>query len=96
MKRYLLTDVAEEDIDEIAVYIAQDNVTAALKLVDSFHEAMAMLAKHPQMGHSRKDLTDQPVRFWPVKSHLIIYKETTPIEIIRVLSGFRNIAELLI
>ena len=95
-KKYLLAPIAENDIDEIVTYIAQDNVNAALKMVDSFFTAMDMLAEHPQSGHVRSDITKQQVRFWPVKSrYLIIYKDCNPIEIVRVLSGYRDIANLL-
>jgi len=96
MRRYLLSPIAEQDIDDIISYIAQDNPTAAMKMLDSFFTAMDMLAEHPQMGHSRTDLTNMPVRFWPVRSHyLMIYKEGNPLEIVRVLSGYRDIASLL-
>lgn len=63
---------------------------------DSFFTAMDMLAEHPQAGHVRTDLTKRPVRFWPVRScYLIIYKDNNPIEIVRILSGYRDIADLL-
>lgn len=96
MRGYLIAPIAEQDLDEITFYIAQDNPSAAMKMLDSFFEAMDMLVDHPQIGHSRPDFTDRPVRFWPVKSHyLIVYKDTNPIEIVRVLSGYRDIANLL-
>lgn len=96
MKQYLLSPIAEHDIDEITTYIAEDNPTAAKKMLDSFFTAMDMLAEHPEIGHTRPDLTDKPVKFWPVKTHyLIIYKNTHPIEIVRILSGYRDIANLL-
>ena len=51
MRRYLLSPIAEQDIDDIISYIAQDNPAAAMKMLDSFFTAMDMLAEHPQMGH---------------------------------------------
>jgi plasmid stabilization system protein ParE len=93
---YVLSHVAEQDIDEILVYLATEKKAAALKFLDSLYEAMDMLAENPMMGHSREDLTDRPVRFWPFKWHyLIIYKSCVPIEIVRVLSGYRDISTLL-
>jgi len=57
---------------------------------------MDKLAENPMMGHVR-DLTNKPVRFWPFKWHyLVIYKDCDPIEIVRVLSGYRDIASVLI
>jgi antitoxin ParD1/3/4 len=96
MRRYLLAPIAAQDLDDITTYISRDNPKAALKLLDSFFSAMDQLAKHPQLGHVRGDLTKKPVRFWPVKSkYLIIYKDTNPIEIVRVLSTYRDIATIL-
>lgn len=78
------------------VYIAEENPSAAYKLLDSFYSAIDLSADNPCIGHYREDLTNQPVRFWPIKSHyLIIYRDTSPTEIIRVLSGYRDIAALL-
>ena len=57
---------------------------------------MDRLAEFPELGHLREDLTDKPVKFWPFKWHyLIIYKPSSPIEIVRVLSGFRDIINLM-
>ena len=43
-----------------------------------------------------KDLADEPLRFWRVYTYLIIYRfESKPIEIVRVLSAYRDIRKLL-
>jgi len=48
------------------------------------------------MGHKREDLTNKNVRFWTFKWHyLIVYKDCNPIEIVRVLSGYRDITKLM-
>jgi len=78
MRRYVIAPIAEQDLDEIAFYIAQDNPSAAMKLLDTFFEAMDLLSQQPQMGHTRTDFTDKPIRFWQVKSHyLIVYKDNS-------------------
>jgi len=97
MKHYFLSPVAEADIDDIVSYIADENPEAALKFLDSLYSSMETLAEHPMIGHKREDLTHQQVRFFPFKWHyLIIYQDSSPIEIVRVLSGYRDIANLLI
>jgi plasmid stabilization system protein ParE len=96
MNNYFLSPIASQDIDEIVSYIAQENPIAALNLLDVLYEAMDTLAVNPKLGHKREDLTDKLVRFWPFKWHyLIIYKDCSPIEIVRVLSGHRDISNLL-
>ena len=48
------------------------------------------------MGRARPDLIDLPVRFWTLGKYLIIYRaETSPIEIVRVINAYRNIAAVL-
>ena len=94
--RCILSLAAEQDIDEIITYLAQENPTVARKFLDALFAAMDHLAEFPELGHQREDLTDKPVKFWPFKWHyLIIYKSTAPIEIVRVLSGFRDIVNLM-
>jgi antitoxin ParD1/3/4/toxin ParE1/3/4 len=41
------------------------------------------------------DLDDETLRVWPVHSYLIVYRpEQKPIEIVRVVSGFRDLFTL--
>ncbi|HAT9776952.1 TPA: type II toxin-antitoxin system RelE/ParE family toxin [Legionella pneumophila subsp. pneumophila] len=94
--RCVLSVVAEQDIDEIITYLAQENPVVAQTFLDALFDAMDNLTEYPELGHLREDLTDRPVKFWPFKWHyLIIYKPTSPLEIVRVLSGFRDIINLI-
>jgi plasmid stabilization system protein ParE len=96
MRSYFLAEIAEQDIDNIVSYIAQDSSKTALRFLDSLYNTMDKLAETPFIGHTREDLTNQPVRFLTFKWHyLIIYKPSNPIEIVRVLSGYRDISNLL-
>jgi antitoxin ParD1/3/4/toxin ParE1/3/4 len=57
---------------------------------------MRKLARIPGMGHSREDLADESLRFWPVYSYLIIYRpESRPLEVVRVLHGSRDVRRIL-
>ena len=57
---------------------------------------MRRLNKMPALGHRREDLSEEALRFWSVRSYLIVYRaDPRPIEIVRVLSGYRDIATLL-
>lgn len=96
MRTYFLSLLAHQDIDEIVSYIVPENPSAAEKLLDSLYEAMDLLAENPAIGHKREDITEKPVLFWPFKWHyLIVYTNSSPIEIVRVLSGYRDLASLL-
>ncbi len=93
---YVLSSIAEQDIDEVITYIAQENSQAAYDFVDALYESFEKLADNLYLGHVREDLTEQPVRFWTFKWHyLVVYQPTQPLQIVRVLSGFRDIANLI-
>lgn len=49
----------------------------------------------PGMGHRRPHLTAADVRFWTHPPHLVVYRERTPLEIVRVLHERRDIARIL-
>ncbi len=96
MNRFRLSPQAARDINSILDYIARDSRHAARQVRQALLAACRRLAEHPGMGHRREDLTDKPVRFFPVYSFLIIYDPvTTPLEIVRVLGGAQDIATLL-
>ena len=96
MARFVLSPEARDDLREIRDYIARDSSEAARRVLVELREAMRRLSEMPQMGHLREDLADEPLRFWPVHSYLIIYRpDRSPLEVVRVLSGYRDIAELL-
>jgi toxin ParE1/3/4 len=59
-------------------------------------EKIVYLAGRPGGGHWRKDLTDEPVKFFPVYSYLIVYRpETSPLQVVAILHGRRDVEELL-
>jgi antitoxin ParD1/3/4/toxin ParE1/3/4 len=65
-------------------------------VIRSILKAVRLLAQRPESGHLRMDLTDTPLRFWPVFSYLIVYDPNRrPIEIVRVLRGARNLERAL-
>ena len=96
MKRFRLAPEAARDIRDIWAHIAKDNIPAARRVRLLILDACRRLADHPGMGHSRSDLTEIPVLFWPVGSYLIIYNPARqPIEIVRVVHAARDVPRLL-
>src|SRR3546814_2515417 len=97
MASYFLTVAAQDDIEDIIATVAASNAEAAQSLEDRIYEAFDLLAQMPGIGHSREDLTDLPVLFfritkWP---YTALYTNGSPIKIIRVVHGRRDIPELL-
>ena len=74
MSKYLLTEEADQDLADIWEFIAGDDVEAADRWDAKLRDAFGRLARAPGMGHSRKDLTDFSVLFWPVGAYLILYR----------------------
>lgn len=80
-------------IDHIA---RESGPTRAESVLDDIVAAAAKLAAFPGMGHARDDLTDEPLRFWPVRGFLLVYRpETQPLEIIHIVSGQRDVEFLI-
>jgi antitoxin ParD1/3/4/toxin ParE1/3/4 len=95
MKRFKLSPEAAHDIREIWAYIAADSLKAARRLRLQIFDACQRIAENPGIGHSRRDITEKPVLFWPTGSYLIVYSPRKPVEIVRVLLGARDILSLL-
>jgi antitoxin ParD1/3/4 len=96
MAEYSFSPEARLDLMDIWEYIARDNVSAADRVAQEIHDAVDMLARNPELGHFRSDLTSRAVRFWPIYSYLIVYDPSAqPLEIVRILSGYRDLAVML-
>jgi antitoxin ParD1/3/4/toxin ParE1/3/4 len=96
MGRYNLSPTAKRDLITIRRYISRDGRERADRVIDELRAKMQHLADHPEQGHRREDLTDRPLRFWPVYSFFIVYRpDTSPLEIIAVPSGYEDVEELL-
>jgi plasmid stabilization system protein ParE len=96
MKEYVLSVGTELDLDEIWEYIAHDNINAADRWIGKLFDAFEAIARNPGIGHTRQDLTDYPVLFWPVGAYLILYRlQIGRIEIVAVTQGARDIPSFL-
>jgi len=85
---------AEADLDEIWLHIAQDDPNSADRFIDLIEERCRLLAENPLMGRSRPELAPG-LRSFPVGNYIIFYNPIEGgIEIVRVVSGARNIDAL--
>jgi toxin ParE1/3/4 len=67
-----------------------------LPIEGEFYSLFECLARMPRQGHSRKDLTQRAVLFFPLYSFLVVYQpEAKPIRIMAVLRGRRNVKRIL-
>lgn len=99
MSSYALTPTAKADIFNIWSYIADDSEDAANRVEQAIYDACSFVAKAPMRGHSRIDLTARSLRFWTLTrypNYTVVYRPaTTPLEIVAVLHGKRNMRRIL-
>ena len=82
---------AKEDLAEIWLYVALDNLEAADRLLDMIDDKAKSLLAHPEMGRKREDLA-KSLRCLNAGNYIIFYRISgTDIEIVRVLHGARDI-----
>jgi plasmid stabilization system protein ParE len=88
-RRFTLWPDAESDLEEIRDWlISEAGSRVAICVIGALPKAIGLLASRPAPGHTRKDLTDLLLKFWPVFSCFIVYDgPRRPIEIVRVFTG---------
>ena len=97
MDPFTLTDDAIFDIDAIWLYLLdREGVETADRIVTELFKGFYKLAEIPNSGHRRADLTSRSVLFYKIFSYLVIYQPgTTPLQILSVLHGKRNVSRIL-
>jgi len=95
--RYVLSPEAANDLVGIWRYIgAQASFETADHVEAAILERILFLAGAPGVGHWRRDLTEYPVKFFPVYSYLIVYlPDTMPLQVVSILHGHRDVERIL-
>lgn len=94
MKKPLYTTAAQQDLVDILRYISLDKPQAALAWVEKIEEKCLLIASQPEMGERRPQLGSE-VRCNFVGRYVIFHrKHNDTVEILRVISGDRNLREL--
>ena len=93
----LITDIAKEDITKIAEYIAIDNKSASIRIVDYFYKTFELLSNFPETGSIKNEINDKSIRIYTMKKNFaIVYRMlNNKIEILRVLTRYQNIFAIL-
>ncbi|ALK10395.1 type II toxin-antitoxin system RelE/ParE family toxin [Blastochloris viridis] len=82
---------ARLDLIEAWSYVAGDSETAADRLLERIERALAMLSENPFAGRARPELAAD-LRSFPVGNYVLFYRpQRSGIELVRVLSGYRDI-----
>jgi toxin ParE1/3/4 len=90
MSRFHVAFEAQRDLDDIWLYIATDNPSAADEWLATVEESFRLIGDEPFVGQGREDLLPG-LRFLPVGNYLIFYFPLTDrVEIVRVIHGARD------
>jgi toxin ParE1/3/4 len=90
MIRFRISKAAQEDIDSILVYIAQDNLAASERMLVRIVETLKLLGAMPGMGRTRDDIRPG-LRSFVLGPYVLYYREIeVGIELARVIHGARD------
>ena len=94
MSRYRVDRDARADLEEIYDYVADENLAAADRLMDTFQEKFGLLAVHPLMGQTRPELAPN-LHSFSVGKYVVFYRPTDDgVEVARVIHSARDVDAL--
>jgi len=92
--RVRLTPRARDDLDEIWLYVAGDNIGAANRLIDAISARSNSLAGFPDLGPATPDIAPD-ARMLTIDNDIVLYRhDGADIEIVRVTHGARRLKAL--
>jgi len=87
---YRLSALAEQDLDEIWSYVAEDaSPTTADRFIDDIIDRFDLLAEQPRIGRLRPEF-GPGVRSFAVENYVIDYRHDGDVLIARILHGRRD------
>jgi plasmid stabilization system protein ParE len=89
-KGHILDPEANNGLDEIWEYIAEDSHDAADRVREEIYHAIRDLVQFPHQGHRRTDLTGQLLRFWRVRFLIVYAPDEKPLLVVAVMHGRRS------
>ncbi len=87
---------AHADLLEAWLFIAEENLDAADRVLDTIEQEAKTLATQPLMGRNRPDLAEG-IRSWPTSTPYILFYLAEPdgITVVRVLHHARDVQKVL-
>jgi len=95
VRRIVIAEPAENDLDSISDFIAADSPTEALRVIREIRSAISLIGLMPGMGHPRSEVRDKAFRFWSVYSYLIAYQyNDEEVIVYKIIHGARDLREI--
>ena len=90
MSQYRVSEVASADLEEIWLFIAQDDPNTADRFIRTIVSRFPKLASMPYLGRQREEVSAR-LRSFPIGSYVVFYRPMDDgIEVVRVLHGARD------
>ena len=91
MNHFRLSRQAEKDLEDIWVYLTQQDELLADKRIAQILNRLPMLSQYPNMGKQREDIL-VGLRSFPIKLYVIFYNKISEgIEVIKILHQSRDV-----
>jgi plasmid stabilization system protein ParE len=89
------TNAARADLMEAWMFVAEESLYAADKLLDAIEESITFLAQQPLMGRGRPELRAN-LRSWPTTTPYILFyvPESDGLTLIRVLHHAQDVQSI--
>jgi toxin ParE1/3/4 len=95
-----VTQTAEDDLDEIILCIAEDNVQIVLKILDKLQNKINTLKYFPERGRIVPELLDKNIKEYreliEAPWRILYTIDNNDVNIITILDGRRNVQDILI
>jgi plasmid stabilization system protein ParE len=94
--KYKVSFEALIDIEEISYRISEHNINSAKQLIERFYEVFETVSTFPFIGSAKPEFTNKNLRWMHVENYWIAYNpNSTPTEIVRIISTYMNVNNLL-
>jgi toxin ParE1/3/4 len=91
MTLFRISPRARQDLEDIWLFIAQDNLSAADRFNDLLLTKFKIIAHQPKIGRVREELGPN-IRSFSAGNYIIFYRQLKKnVEIVRILHGSRDI-----
>lgn len=92
MPQIVYSVAANEDLSDIAGYIARDKPSAARRWVRTIREKCSILAQHPMRGEERPGFGVPGCRCFSVGNYVVFFRPIEDgIEVARIVHGSRDL-----
>jgi toxin ParE1/3/4 len=95
MGKLTFASAADDDLMEIAAFIACDKPDAAIRWVRAVREKCLLIAEHPDLGEERRGLGVRGCRSVTVGNYVVFFRRIRDgVEIVRIVHGSRDLRNL--